>query len=143
VTVGVRAVFVVLPLLVPLACAATPPPAPAAREPPAPTARLVSATVVANDCGRVAKANAKLAEDAMSKLVEGCTSVPGGGARFTATLEPGGRIEIAQSSGAADVVPICVLKHELRHKVALTHACTLEVRLDESALALPDAGTTD
>jgi hypothetical protein len=119
-----------------------------AREPPlpepsAPSAKIVSATVVTNDCDRVAKGNARLAEDAMSTLVEGCTSVPGGSARFSATLEPGGRIEIAQTVGSPDTVPICVLKHELRHKVPLTHECKLDVRLEESAVALPDAGQSD
>jgi hypothetical protein len=126
-----------------LGCRAETTPEAPAREPAGRSAQLVSATIVANDCGRVAKGNAKLAEDAMNKLVEGCTSVPGGSAQFSATLEPGGRIEIDQKDGAADVVPICVLKHELRHKVPLTHACRLDVRLDESAIALPDAGAAD
>jgi hypothetical protein len=126
-----------------LACSPPASPPPPQEAPPARTARLVSASVIANDCGRVTKGNAKLAEDAMNKLIEGCSSVPGGSARFTATLEPGGRIELAQSEGAADVVPICVLKHELRHKVPLVHACKLDVRLDESAIDLPDAGASD
>jgi len=130
----------VVAAFLPLGCHSEPVRAPPPVEPVGPSAKIVSATLVANDCDRVAKGNAKLAEDAMNKLVEGCTSVPGGRARFSATLEPGGRIEIAQTDGSPDTVPICVLKHELRHKVPLTHECKLDVRLDESAVALPDAG---
>jgi hypothetical protein len=130
-------------LLVFLACAPTktaapPPPPEPARSDNARSAHLVSATVVANECGAVSKANAKRAEDAMHKLVEGCTSVPGGSQRFAATLQPGGRIEIAQT-GASEVVPICVLKNELRHTVPLTQSCKLEVRLEEGTIALPNA----
>jgi len=139
---SLRYVLVVALVAVPLvAIACGSKPAPDAATPPssARTANVVSATVVANECGAVNKAYAKLAEDAMHKLVEGCTSVPGGSHRFVATLQPGGRIEIAQS-GDAEVVPICVLKNELRHKVPLAKPCTLEVRLDEGAVALPDAG---
>jgi hypothetical protein len=128
-----------------VACANKPPQEAPAQEPPGSSARLVSATVLANDCGTVDRAYAKLAENAMHKLVEGCTSVPGKSARFTATLSPGGRIEIvaAVDGGAPqpDVVPICILKNELRHKVPLKQACKLEVRLEEGTLALPDAGS--
>jgi hypothetical protein len=123
-----------------VACATTPPP-----EPPGSSARLVSATVLANDCGSVNKVWARLAADAMRKLVEGCTSVPGKSARFSATLSPGGRIEIAApGDGGApqpDVVPICILKNELRHKIPLKQPCKLEVSLEEETIALPDAGS--
>ena len=66
-----------------------------------------------------------------------------GGVRFTATMLPGGRIEITQSPGQSESVPICVLKNELRHKVPLTQACKLEVQLEEGTIALPDEGATD
>jgi hypothetical protein len=81
----------------------------------------------------------------MHTLVEGCTSVAGKSARLAATLLPGGRIEIlAAADGGApqqDVVPICILKNDLRHKVPLKQACKLEVRLEEGTLALPGAGS--
>ena len=108
----------------------------------APNTRIVGATVLANGCAALGKANAKLAEDAMNRLVESCTSVPGGSIRFVATLEPGGRIEIAPALGQPATVPICVLKHELKHKVALQKACKLEVKLEETSIHL-DAGATD
>ena len=126
------------------ACTNMPPQDPPPQEPPGRSARLVSATVLANDCGSVTRTYAKLAEDAMNKLVEGCTSVPGKSARFAVTLSPGGRIEIvgAADGGAPqpDVVPVCILKNPLRHKVPLKQPCMLEVRLEEGTLALPDAG---
>jgi len=72
----------------------------------------------------------------MYDLVEGCTSVPGGDARFEATLEPGGRVVISAAPGHADVVPICVLKHALVHRVALSKPCQLDVRLEQTEVGL-------
>lgn len=127
-----------------LACASKPPQEAPAPEPSGPAAHFVSATILANDCGIVGKTYAKRAADAMHKLVEGCRSVPGGSMRFAARLLPGGRIDILGAADAGppqpEVVPICILKHELRHQVPLKEACTLEVRLQESTLVLPDAG---
>ena len=120
----------------------TPESAPSSTPSSTPNARIVGATVLANECATFGKANAKLAEDAMSRLVEGCTSIPGGSTRFVATLQPGGRIEIAPVEGQPATVPICVLKHELKHKVTLQKACKLEVKLEETSIHL-DAGATD
>lgn len=128
-----------------IACRAAPPPAAPAPDPVAsssPNTRIVSATVLANECANLGKVNGKLAEDAMNRLVEGCTAIPGGSIRFVATLQPGGRIEIAPVEGQPATVPICVLKHELKHKVALQKACKLEVKLEETAIHL-DAGASD
>jgi hypothetical protein len=132
-----------------MACAAAAPPSstttPTTSEPTpssSANARIVSATVLANECANLGKVNAKLAEDAMNRLVEGCTAIPGGSIRFVATMQPGGRIEIAPAEGQPATVPICVLKHELKHKVALQKACKLEVRLEESAIHF-DAGASD
>jgi len=99
-------------------------------------ARIVNATVVANGCQNLGAASARLAERAMYDLVEGCTSVPGGTARFHATLRPGGRIEIVAGPGQPEVIPICVLKHSLLHKVHLTAPCGLDVKLEETTLAV-------
>jgi hypothetical protein len=128
-----------------MACAAAAPPSSTTPDPTpssSANARIVSATVLANECANLGKVNAKLAEDAMNRLVEGCTAIPGGSIRFVATMQPGGRIEIAPAEGQPATVPICVLKHELKHKVALQKACKLEVRLEESAIHL-DAGASD
>ncbi len=141
--IRVPLVFAALMLVGSFACATKAPSEGPPREPAGRSARLVSATVLANECATVSKANAKLSEDAMYKLVEGCTTVPNGGVRFTATMLPGGRIEITQAPGQSESVPICVLKNELRHKVPLAQACKLEVRLEEGTIALPDAGASD
>jgi hypothetical protein len=126
------------------ACGNAPPPPPAAAaEPPSRPVRAVSTVVVANGCANLGHANAKLAERAMDNLVEGCTSLPGGSARFSATLLPTGRIEIGPGAGQSDVLPMCVLKHDLTHRVPLTKACVLDVRLEETVIRVPivDAGS--
>jgi hypothetical protein len=97
---------------------------------------MVNATILANGCQHLGRDNARLAERAMYQLVEGCTSVPGGSAEFEATLEPGGRIEIATMPGQPDVVPICVLKHSLQHKVTLTKPCRLEVKIAQTSVPI-------
>jgi hypothetical protein len=142
-----RLAFVHAGAILMFACASTPPSSsssssPPPAEPPGRAAKLVSTTVVANECAAVNKAFAKPAEAAMSKLTEDCARIPGGSMRFTANLLPGGRIELLAADGGPEVVPICVLKHELTHKVPLTKACRLDVRLDESTtmIATPDAG---
>jgi hypothetical protein len=124
-------------LLVALAgCASTGKPAATAAPSPA-TAQVVHATVLANGCQGLGATNGRLAEQAMYALVEGCNSVPGGVARFEATLEPGGRVRIAAASGQPPVVPICVLKHPLVHKVPLTKPCSLDVRVEEETISMP------
>jgi hypothetical protein len=100
-------------------------------------AQVVHATVLANGCQGLGASNGRLAERAMYDLVEGCNSVPGGAARFEATLEPGGRIRITAVSGQPPVVPICVLKHPLVHKVPLAKPCTLDVRVEEETVSMP------
>ena len=124
-----------------LACGSKQSAAPPAQAPTEERAlHVVSATVLTNGCDNLGKADAKLAESAMTKLVDGCTEVSGGKFIFTATLLPGGRIEIAPGKDQPPVVPICVLKNELRHKMAIKSPCTLDVELDEKSVALPDAG---
>jgi hypothetical protein len=126
-------------------CAARPAQQPEAPAPPparGPTAQVVNATILANRCQQLGRANAQLAERAMYDLVEGCAAVPGGTAQFEATLEPGGRVAISGVPGHPDVVPICVLKHALVHKVPLAKPCQLDVRLEQTAVAIDrgDAG---
>ncbi|HSN97189.1 MAG TPA: hypothetical protein VLS89_02790 [Candidatus Nanopelagicales bacterium] len=116
-------------------CSSTPPPAEPAKpaEPePAPIA-LVNATVLATTCPQVTQYNARMAENAIRKLVEPCTKIPGGGARFTATMLPGGKIELGSPEGdpTEGVVPMCVVKNQLTHKIFLKKACVFRVELEE------------
>jgi hypothetical protein len=97
-------------------------------------AKVVNATIVTNGCQNLGPAGARLAERAMYDLVEGCASVPGGAARFHATLRPGGRIEIVAGPGQPEVIPICVLKHSLVHNVRLSSPCGLDVKLEETSV---------
>jgi hypothetical protein len=132
-------------LLVSVACGPSEPahtaPAPAPRQPER-SAEVVNATVLANGCQELGKTNAKLAEKAMYELVEGCSTVPGGSSRFSATLLPGGRIDIQAGPGQPDVVPICILKHPLAHQVPLVKPCRLDVKIDQTSLPVVlDAGT--
>ena len=141
-----RAAAVVLPLFMAAACAprSAAPAAPAPPPPPPRTVQSVTSTVLTNGCEALGMANAKLAEAAMYQLVEGCSSVPGGTAQFSATLLPGGRIEIASVAGQPDVVPTCILKHSLLHRVALAKPCRLEFKIEEKSLPVPvDAGARD
>src|SRR5258708_7185728 len=123
-----------------VACRSSPPPPPVAPEAPvqapAPStavplrdAQVVNATILANECQALGVAQSKLAEAAMYRLVEGCSSVPGGVAQFEATLQPGGRVEIHAAAGQPDMVPICILKHALTHTVPLTKPCHLDVKI--------------
>ncbi len=96
----------------------------------------MNATILANGCDELGRANAKLSEGAMYQLVEGCATVPGGSAEFAATLQPGGRIEISAVPGQPDTVPICILKHSLMHRVPLSKPCRLEVKMRQTSLAV-------
>ena len=105
------------------------------------SAKIVNATIVTNGCQSLGVASARLAERAMYDLVEACASIPGGTTRFHATLQPGGRIEIVAGPGQPEVIPICVVKHSLLHKVRLSQPCGLDVKLEETTLAVGrDAG---
>jgi hypothetical protein len=119
------------------ACASSP--SPDAGHARTPAAHVVNATILVNGCQDLGRTNAKLAEAAMYQLVEGCSSVPGGSARFEATLQPGGRISIAGAPGQPDVVPICILKHSLLHKVQLARPCRLDIKIEEARVPMASA----
>jgi hypothetical protein len=106
-----------------------------------PAAQVVNATILTNGCQSLGATHAQAAEKAMNQLIEGCSSVPGGRAEFEATLQPGGTIDIKAVPGQPDVVPICVLKHSLVHKVPLTQPCRLDVKIEQMSLPMAaDAG---
>jgi len=100
---------------------------------------LVNASVVLGKCPDGAKMDSRSANVAIHKLVEPCSMVPGGAAHFSATLLPGGRIELASPSGdtAAGMVPTCVLQNQLRHRVLLRSPCEFDVALEERAVSAP------
>lgn len=108
-----------------------PPVASARADESPPPAGLVDSTIIFTDCGTVANMNAKLAAMTMRQLVEACSEVPGGTAQFSATLLPGGRIELATPDGGVGVVPVCVLHHELKHQVIVQKPCTMQVQMRE------------
>lgn len=116
------------------ACASSaPPPAPA----PPVIARTVSAIVLVNHCAALGPANARLAEKAINQLVDGCSSLPGGSVRFTATLLPGGTMQFESRGDGSELIPICALSHPLTHGVHLQKSCSLDVQLEAASLALP------
>lgn len=132
--------------LVVLACAGKPAPPPeqadsaGSAEPPA-MATGVNATVIVGKCPDVARINVRTAQDAIQKLVGPCAKVPGGSAHFSATLLPGGKIDLASPEGdpAEGVVPTCVLQNRLVHRVPLKNACALDVQLDERTVVVAPA----
>lgn len=101
---------------------------------------LVNASSVVSACPDSKRMNARAANNAIQHLIEPCATVPGGKAHFSATLLPGGKIELTSPEGSAadGVVPICVLKGGLHHKVKLMHPCTFDVQLEERKVAVPD-----
>jgi hypothetical protein len=104
---------------------------------------MVEASVVVSECPDSKTMNVKLARDAIRKLVDPCAIVPGGSAHFSAILLPDGRVELASPSGdpSEGVVPTCVLKNKLVHKVVLHAACKFDVKLDERPGAPPTAAS--
>jgi hypothetical protein len=125
------------------ACVAKEQPGASPETPPAGmAAQMVNATILTNGCRDLGMPAARQAERAMDQLIEGCATVPGGKAQFEATLQPGGRIEIAGVAGQPDVVPICILKHSLMHKVPLTKPCRLDVKIEQTSVSVVlDGGT--
>lgn len=91
----------------------------------------IDATIMFTDCGVVSNMNAQVAQKTMRQLVEACNEVPGGTAQFTATLLVDGRIELATADGGTGTVPICVLRHELKHKVVVKKPCIMQVKMSE------------
>jgi hypothetical protein len=131
---GMRVAFASLALVV--GCASSSPAGSVPSAPSGPSAQLVSALVLTNGCQSMGRQSALLAESAMTALVEGCASVPGGSMQFHATLQPGGRIEISAAPGQPEVVPICILKHALVHRVPLTKPCPLDVKIEQKSVPM-------
>ena len=92
-----------------------------------------ASTVVSKNCPDGPKMNARAAQTTIQQLVSPCTAVPNGKAHFSATLLPGGHIELGSPDGNTEVgvVPTCVLKSRLTHSVPLKRPCMLDVELEE------------
>ena len=108
-------------------------------EPATPPIAMVHSSVVATSCPQVTQFNAKQAENAIRKLVEPCARIPSGVARFTATMLPGGQIQLGSPEGdpVEGTVPTCVTKNVLTHKVFLRKACVFQVELEERPVTAP------
>jgi hypothetical protein len=121
-----------------------PPPEPAQPPPdaaPSEPISLVTSMVIVEACPDSKRLDTKLANREIDELVGPCKSVPGGAAHFSATLVPGGRVELASPSGdpSGGVVPTCLVQNagQLRHKLRLTKPCKFDVRLEERTATLP------
>jgi hypothetical protein len=122
-----------------ISCARPKPPETAAKKDDEPPVAELLTSFVVQVCPDARKMNSRAAETALRQLVSPCDRVPGGDAHFSATLMPGGRIELGSAAGdpTEGVVPICVLKHTLTHPVALERPCTFDVRLEASHTPRP------
>lgn len=96
---------------------------------------MVTSSVIMDACPEAAKLNTKQASKEIAELVSPCTKIPGGAAHFSATLLPGGRVELGSPSGNPDegVVPTCLVKSQaqLKHRLKLHSACRFDVKLEE------------
>ena len=103
---------------------------------------LVTSMVVIDACPDSRRLDTKAANREIEELVGPCKKVPGGAAHFSATLMPGGAVELASPGGdrSAGIVPTCVLQNarQLKHKLRLTKACKFEVKLEERVAAQPE-----
>jgi hypothetical protein len=91
--------------------------------------------VIVEACPDAKQLDTKRATREIEELLGPCKKVPGGAAHFSATLLPGGRVELASPSGdpTDGVVPTCVLRNatQLRHKLRLDKACKFDVVLEQ------------
>lgn len=116
--------------------APTAPPHPPPDPPKDPAISLVTSVVVVDACPDYKKLDSKSATREIDELVGPCKNVPGGAAHFSATLLPGGRVELAAPTGddpASGVVPTCLLQaqNQLKHKLRLANACRFDVKLEQ------------
>lgn len=91
--------------------------------------------VIVEACPDSKQLDSKRATREIDELVGPCKKVPGGNAHFSATLLPGGRVELASPSGdpSEGIVPTCLLQNagQLKHKLKLAKACKFDVKLEQ------------
>ena len=96
---------------------------------------MVTSFVMVDACPEAKQLDTKAATREIDELVGPCKKVPTGSAHFSATLLPGGRVELASPSGdpTAGVVPTCLLQNaaQLKHKLKLKHTCKFDVKLEQ------------
>ena len=96
---------------------------------------MVTSMVVVEKCPDSKRLDTQLANKEIDELVGPCKKVPGGAAHFSATLWPGGRVELASPSGdpSEGVVPTCLVQNagQLKHKLKLSKACKFDVKLEQ------------
>ena len=96
---------------------------------------MVTSFVMVEACPESKKIGTKQATREIDELVGPCKNVPSGAAHFSATLLPGGRVELASPAGdpAMGVVPTCLLQNasQLKHKLRLTKPCKFDVKLEQ------------
>lgn len=106
-----------------------------------PPISLVTSFVMVEACPDSKRIDPKAANREIDELVGPCKKVPGGAAHFSATLIPGGRVELASPSGdpTLGVVPTCLLQNQgqLKHKLRLTQRCKFDVKLEERQAEAP------
>lgn len=111
-------------------------PAPKPQDPPPDQVQsILTSLVVVEECPESRKIDSKLANREIQELVGPCTKIPGGMAHFTATLQPGGRVEISSPTGdpGDGMVPMCLLQKEkqLKHRLRLRSSCKFDVKLEQ------------
>ena len=103
--------------------------------PPDPAVAMVTSMVIVDACPESKRLDSKAATREIDELVGPCKKVPGGAAHFSATLLPGGQVELGSPSGDPNegVVPTCLVQKQtqLRHKLRIKVACKFDVRLEE------------
>ena len=91
--------------------------------------------VVVEACPDSKRLDSKKANREIEELVGPCKKVPGGEAHFSATLLPGGRVELGSPAGNPEdgMVPTCVMQQarQLRHKLRLSKPCKFDVKLEQ------------
>lgn len=96
---------------------------------------MVTSFVMVDACPDAKLLDTKAATREIDELVGPCKKVPTGAAHFSATLLPGGRVELASPSGdpTEGVVPTCLLQNvtQLKHKLKLKQACKFDVKLEQ------------
>jgi hypothetical protein len=106
-----------------------------AAEDPGRETSFVTSSVVVGECPDEKKVDPKKARKEIDELVGSCTAIPGGAAHFSATLLPGGRIELGSPSGdpTEGVVPTCVVQtaKQLKHRLKLKKPCRFDVELEQ------------
>ena len=96
---------------------------------------MVTSAVIVDACPDWKHIDSKRAGKEIEELVGPCIKVPGGAAHFSATLVPGGRVELASPTGdpGDGTVPTCVVQtaRQLKHRIKLKSPCKLDVKLED------------